>query len=182
MSIYNVHWQIGISLENATYLFTNGRPLSRLCQTRENRWSGIMAITATYPGANGKNKTWMTSSPPYWNPKAHQRHSVKTGLALSKKSMKLIPFAVLSLSSRRRGCSGKMKILSFIEDPEVIKKILKHLGLWDIKARPPPKATATPPDFHIDYSLRGVGPYGPEADSQVPPSGQNHHMLRLFLP
>ena len=55
-------------------------------------------------------------------------------------------------------CSGKMKILSFIEDPEVIKKILKHLGLWDIKARPPPKATATPPDFHIDYS-----------DSQVPP-------------
>jgi len=26
MSIYNVHWQIGISLENATYLFTNGRP------------------------------------------------------------------------------------------------------------------------------------------------------------
>ena len=50
--------------------------------------------------------------------------------------------------------SGKMKILSFIEDPEVIKKILKHLGLWDIKARPLPKATATPPDFHIDYSAR----------------------------
>jgi len=53
-------------------------------------------------------------------------------------------------------CSGKMKILSFIEDPEVIKKILKHLGLWDIKARPPPKATATPPDFHIDYSVSQV--------------------------
>jgi hypothetical protein len=47
-----------------------------------------------------------------------------------------------------------MKILSFIEDPEVIKKILKHLGLWDIKARPPPKATATPPDFHTDYSCK----------------------------
>ena len=31
-------------------------------------------------------------------------------------------------------CSGKIKILNFIEDPEVIKKILKHLGLWDIKA------------------------------------------------
>jgi hypothetical protein len=55
-------------------------------------------------------------------------------------------------------CSGKMKILSFIEDLEVVKKVLKHLGLWDIKARPPPKATATSPDFHIDYS-----------DSQVPP-------------
>jgi hypothetical protein len=44
-----------------------------------------------------------------------------------------------------------MKILSFIEDPEVIKKILKHLGLWDIKARPPPKATAPPPNLRIDY-------------------------------
>jgi hypothetical protein len=28
-----------------------------------------------------------------------------------------------------------------IEDEEVIKKILKHLGLWERKARPPPKAT-----------------------------------------
>jgi hypothetical protein len=55
-------------------------------------------------------------------------------------------------------CKGRMKILAFIEDEEVIKKILKQLGLWDSKARPPPKASATPPDLHIDYS-----------DSQVPP-------------
>ena len=34
-------------------------------------------------------------------------------------------------------CKGRMRILAFIEDEEVIKKILKHLGLWDIKARPP---------------------------------------------
>ena len=27
-----------------------------------------------------------------------------------------------------------------IEDEEVIKKILKHLSLWEIKERPPPKA------------------------------------------
>ena len=45
-----------------------------------------------------------------------------------------------------------MRLLAFIEDEEVIKKILKHLGLWDQKARPPPKATATPPDLYIDYS------------------------------
>jgi len=51
-----------------------------------------------------------------------------------------------------------MKILSFIEDEEIIKKILKHLGLWDAKQRPPPKAHAPPPTVHIDYS-----------DSQVPP-------------
>ena len=119
-----------------------------MCQTRENRWSGIMAITATYPGANGKNKTWMTSFPLYYNPKAHQSHSVKTGLVLSKKSIKLTLFDV-------RKCLGTMKILFFIEDPEVIKKILKHLDLWDLKARPPPKrAKAPPPTADLEDSAR----------------------------
>ncbi len=37
-------------------------------------------------------------------------------------------------------CGGAMGIIAFIEDPEIVKKILKHLGLWDLKARPPPKA------------------------------------------
>ncbi len=46
-----------------------------------------------------------------------------------------------------------MKILSFMEDSEIIKKILKHLNLWDLKARPRPKrANATPSNIHIDYS------------------------------
>ena len=30
-------------------------------------------------------------------------------------------------------CSGTMKIISFIEREEIIKKILKHLGLWELK-------------------------------------------------
>ena len=49
-------------------------------------------------------------------------------------------------------------------------QVLKHLGLWDRKARPPPKATRPPKlvEHHIDYSHRGVGPYGPEAISQLP--------------
>jgi hypothetical protein len=55
-------------------------------------------------------------------------------------------------------CSGKMRILSFIEDEQVIEKILKHLGLWEVKARPPPKATASPPHFRIDYSARPPRP------------------------
>jgi hypothetical protein len=47
-----------------------------------------------------------------------------------------------------------MHIIAFIEDEEVIKRILKHLGLWDIKQRPPPKATGLlkPPEYSIDYS------------------------------
>ena len=74
-----------------------------------------------------------------------------------------------------------MKILSFIEDREIIKKILKHLDLWDLKSEPLPRANAPPNNIepHLDYSHRGVGPYGPasgsyeptarrEADSQLP--------------
>ena len=64
-----------------------------------------------------------------------------------------------------------MKVISVIEDEEVIKKILKHLGLWKVKPRPPPRANALPKyELSIDYSHRGVGPYGPEADSQLPVS------------
>jgi len=28
-------------------------------------------------------------------------------------------------------CQGEMRIISFIEQPDVIKKILDHLGLWE---------------------------------------------------
>jgi hypothetical protein len=37
-------------------------------------------------------------------------------------------------------CQGTMWIISFIEDPSVIRDIFNHLGLWLVKARPPPKA------------------------------------------
>jgi len=50
-------------------------------------------------------------------------------------------------------CQGQMRILAFIEDEEVIKKILKHLGLWEMKARPPPKTRALEPDVKIDASI-----------------------------
>ena len=45
-----------------------------------------------------------------------------------------------------------------IEDEEVIKKILKHLGLWEIKERPSPKAIGPPKtvEHHIDYSVSQV--------------------------
>jgi hypothetical protein len=54
---------------------------------------------------------------------------------------------------------GWMRILAFIEDNQVIKKILKHLGLWELKARPPPRTNAPPSNIHIDSS-----------NSQIPPS------------
>jgi hypothetical protein len=33
-------------------------------------------------------------------------------------------------------CPGEMRIISFIDQPEVIKKILEHLGLWE-ESQPP---------------------------------------------
>jgi hypothetical protein len=69
-------------------------PCVAMFPTRGNRWSGIMVTTVTCPGASGKKRTTMNSSPRSWNRMVLQRHSVKIGRALSKKSMKWIPFAV----------------------------------------------------------------------------------------
>jgi hypothetical protein len=41
-------------------------------------------------------------------------------------------------------CRGNMRIISFIEDREIIKTILSYLGLWLIRSRPPAKAHAPP--------------------------------------
>jgi len=62
-------------------------------------------------------------------------------------------------------CRGIMRIISFIEEREVIKAILKHLGLWLVKSKPTPKAHA-PPARNQD----GSGPAGYVLDhlSQLP--------------
>ena len=50
-----------------------------------------------------------------------------------------------------------MKIISLIDDSDVIKKILKHLGFWLPKRAPSPKANAPPKAVLINY-----------LDSQIP--------------
>ena len=37
-----------------------------------------------------------------------------------------------------------MRVIAFIEEQEVIRKILTHLGLWQIKTQPRPVAHAPP--------------------------------------
>jgi len=44
-----------------------------------------------------------------------------------------------------------MRIISFIEDREVIQAILKHLRLWIVKSRPTPKAHAPPVGYVLDH-------------------------------
>jgi hypothetical protein len=43
-------------------------------------------------------------------------------------------------------CQGSMWVIALIEDEDVIKKILKHSGLWDIKRKPSPCSDAPPID------------------------------------
>ncbi len=42
-------------------------------------------------------------------------------------------------------CKGEMRVLSFIGDQDVIKKILMHLGLWEVNPRPPPRSAKSQP-------------------------------------
>ena len=78
-------------------------------------------------------------------------------------------------------CGGIMRILAFIEDQEVIRVILKHLGLWLVKSRPIPKAHA-PPARNQNGSgpalnQHGSGPAGyvPDHFSQLPMNDGPHH-------
>ena len=48
-------------------------------------------------------------------------------------------------------CSESMRIISFIDDSEIIKKILKHLDLWDVRPKPPPRANDPPTEAIIIY-------------------------------
>jgi len=41
-------------------------------------------------------------------------------------------------------CSGPLRVISFITDPQVVRKILEHLGLWLVNARPVPRAHSPP--------------------------------------
>lgn len=52
-------------------------------------------------------------------------------------------------------CQGEMRIIAFIEDEALIKKILKHLGLWETRNHDPPARndTHTPElTYDDDYS------------------------------
>jgi len=55
-------------------------------------------------------------------------------------------------------CQGTMKIISFIEDLDIIEKILRHLDLWDTRNHDPPEPEPSHiPELVYDYS-----------DSQIP--------------
>jgi hypothetical protein len=52
-------------------------------------------------------------------------------------------------------CNGKMRIISFIEDEENIKKILKHLNLWEVQNHDPPENYKIPDEYKQGSSFCG---------------------------
>ena len=67
-------------------------------------------------------------------------------------------------------CFGSMKIIAFIEDEQLVKKILKHLDLWDVKRKPPPRANSPPTASIIIFdecSSPGADDYIIDADYPI---------------
>ncbi|MBC8434219.1 MAG: hypothetical protein H8D96_20105 [Desulfobacterales bacterium] len=69
-------------------------------------------------------------------------------------------------------CQGSMRVIAFIEDEDVIKKILKHLGLWEVKHKPSPRANA-PPFISDSYPMPSVDDYVIDPDYPVEAYFQN---------
>ena len=53
-------------------------------------------------------------------------------------------------------CQGRLTIVSFLEDPAVVKRILVHLDLWELPERSPPPPSPRR-DFLYDFNFfRGL--------------------------
>ena len=63
-------------------------------------------------------------------------------------------------------CKGAVRVISSIEDPSVIRDILKHLGIWLVRSRPPPKIHDPPVCLHS--TGRPVNSYIVDDVSQLP--------------
>jgi len=46
-----------------------------------------------------------------------------------------------------------MKIISFIDQPEIIKAILRQVGLWEKESRPPTKTKPPPSEYYADEQI-----------------------------
>jgi len=65
-------------------------------------------------------------------------------------------------------CKGAMRIISFIEDAQVIREILTHLGLWLIRSRPPPKIHDPPNIAYAPSDYLAHAPH-PQTDCYADP-------------
>jgi len=59
-----------------------------------------------------------------------------------------------------------MRVIAFIEDENVIKKILKHLSLWEVKRKPSPRVNG-PRLIPDSYAAPSVDDYVIDPDTPV---------------
>ncbi len=67
-------------------------------------------------------------------------------------------------------CLEFMKVIAFIEEEQLVKKILKHLNLWDVRRKPPARAHGPPTEAFIIYdesSPPGADDYIIDADYPI---------------
>ena len=62
-------------------------------------------------------------------------------------------------------CKKEMRLVAVVEDIEVIRRILEHLGLWLANTRPTPRA----------HSLPGLQPLPEDSYSQLPAAEEEDH-------
>lgn len=58
-------------------------------------------------------------------------------------------------------CKGPMRLITLIEDPDVIRRILRHLGLWHSEPprgieRAPPQGTKRPAHVSILFTYHSI--------------------------
>jgi len=63
-------------------------------------------------------------------------------------------------------CSGPLKIVSLIDAPAIIEKILRHLALWGHPERPPPAAPPLTVHYEMEFPARGEEDAGPFARTE----------------
>jgi len=59
-------------------------------------------------------------------------------------------------------CQGPMKIIAFIEELDIIEKILRHLDLWDVRNHGPPQKVS---DYILELVCNEAGSQIPELES-----------------
>ena len=107
-------------------------------------------------GENEKRQTADDKIPCFLEPELTGKTSRRNWARLIQKIYEVDPLVCPK-------CFGAMHIIAFIENPDVMKKILKHLGLWDVKRKPRPVANAPPIDVFPAYDEQP----GPSADDYI---------------
>ncbi len=83
-------------------------------------------------------------SGPEPEPDDFRRHSKRAWARLIRKVWAADPLACPK-------CGARLRIISFIEDPDIIEKILRHLKLWNPPTRPPPPRASVTLEMDADF-------------------------------